>query len=101
MHENCVQENIKGVIIIKTYKHLSDKMFQLDACIQAIQLASKGKKKRRNVQRILSNPTPIALKTINQLKNGTWKPSVKEITILREGAHKKERKIQKPPFDND
>lgn len=76
-------------------------MFQLDACIHAIQSASKGKRKRRNVQRILSDPVPTALRTINQLKNGTWKPSIKETTILREGAHKKERKIQKPSFDND
>lgn len=67
----------------------------------AIITASRGKRGRRHVARILENPTPTIQRITEQLDNGTWRPPHHDIISLREGAHKKERMITKPSFEKE
>ena len=68
---------------------------------QAIFDAAKGKKKRKRVQRILSNPQPTLDLIKTTLADGTWEPPNHQAIKLREGAHRKERAIQKPQFKTE
>ena len=68
---------------------------------QAIWSASRGKKNRASVRRIVEDPGPTILKIIKELSSHTWQPPKHTITKLREGAHRKERAIQKPQFNDE
>lgn len=78
-----------------------DKITELSNIELAIYKASKGKTKRKAVEKILDAPTYYALQVQKMLVDKTYEPSpYKEMKIL-DGARKKERIIYKPMFYPD
>ena len=70
----------------------------IEACIT---LASKDKRNRASIKRICEDPTKVIEKTIYELENDLWEPETHNKIKLREGAHRKEREVQKPKFNNE
>lgn len=67
----------------------------------AILRASKGKRQRNDVKRILSNMDKYILKIKNLLEDKKFTPSDYKIEIIKEGINRKERVIYKPNFFPD
>lgn len=86
---------------MKREGNIYNKMCDPDLIRQAIINASKRKRKRKNVQRILSN-LDAAVKDIRQmLIHGTFKPSPPRIFTIKDGISQKERLITCPRFYPD
>ena len=68
---------------------------------QAILNASKGKRKRANVTRIIENEVYYTELLHQKLKNKTFEPSKYEKIKIQDGVRKKERIIFKPAFYPD
>lgn len=67
----------------------------------AILYASRGKKKRKNVLKVLENIDMAVLKIHEILTNGNYKPSPYQEKVIHDGVRKKERIIYKPCFFPD
>lgn len=68
---------------------------------QAIYEASRGKRRRREVQKVLANMDEYAGKIRRMLVNETFKPSPYSRETIRDGSRNKERDILKPRFYPD
>lgn len=85
---------------MKTYKNIYKNLLSLEKIKEIIILASKGKKKRREVKRVLNNLDFYANEILTMLKNKSFYmlPSHNK-TILRvrnfKGINKKIKKIKK------
>lgn len=86
---------------MKRYNNLFDKITSLDNLETAIIKASKGKTKRKNVQKILENPLYYAMVLKQMLINKTYKASPYNESKIFDGARQKERIIYKPKFFPD
>lgn len=86
---------------MKRIGNIYEKITLLGNIESAIMKASKGKKQRKKVEKILDYPTFYALQIQKMLKEKTYKPSpYYEMTIL-DGVRKKKRTIFKPQFYPD
>lgn len=78
-----------------------EKIVQLGNIESAIMHASKGKTKRKKVEKILDSPTYYAMQVQKMLKEKSYVPSPYIEMIIHDGARKKERVIYKPQFYPD
>ena len=86
---------------MKRYNNLFEKVCDLDNIHNAIQKASKGKKHRASVIKVLNNEDYYADEIRNMLLNGTYIPSPYVEKKILDGSRKKERIIYKPRFYPD
>lgn len=86
---------------MKTENGVFEKIIKKENIRLAIQNASKGKKNRSNVKKILQNEVFFVDEIYNMLKNKTYKPSPYIKTKIFDGNRKKERIIYKPQFYPD
>lgn len=78
-----------------------EQILALDNCKLAILHASKNKKKRKVVQKVLSNIDEYAMKLQAFLADKDLHFNDGIIAIINEGTHKKQRCLCKPPFYPD
>lgn len=83
---------------MKTYNHLIEKVADYDNLSTAIDNASKKKKHRKDVQRVLNNRHKYILKLIYILLNGLFFVRYHTPKIIQDGYSRKERKIIQPDF---
>lgn len=83
---------------MKRYNDIYEKIIDKQNIINAIFKASKRKKKRMSVRKVLDNIDYYAEEIQNMLINQTYKPSPSIVTRIYDGARKKERIIYKPKF---
>lgn len=86
---------------MKTEKNIYIKITDKNNIYKAIQNASKGKKSRSNVKKILDNIYFYVDFVYDQLKSKTYIPNKYEEKIIQDGVRKKERIIYKPRFFPD
>jgi retron-type reverse transcriptase len=82
-------------------KHVWEKITSLENIEEAIVRASEKKKKRRLVQRVLSNKRQYALQIQRMLIEKSFEPTPYIPVKVRDGASGKERLIHKPAFYPD
>ena len=82
-------------------KHVWEKITSLENIEEAIVRASKKKKKRKLVQKILSNKRQYALQIQRMLIEKSFVPTPYIPVKIRDGASGKERLIHKPAFYPD
>lgn len=86
---------------MKRYSNIFKDIVTKQNVISAIHKASKRKKKRKSVQKILLNDEEYAEKICEMLENKTYKPSPYIVSKIYDGARHKERTIYKPKFYPD
>lgn len=86
---------------MKRVGYLFDKVTQLGNIESAIMKASKGKTKRKSVDKVLDSPTYYALQIQKMLKEKSYIPSPYIEMKIHDGVRKKERIIYKPQFYPD
>lgn len=86
---------------MKTEKNIYIKIIDKNNICKAISNASKGKKSRSNVKKILDNIYFYVDVIYEQLKSKTYIPNKYEEKIIQDGVRKKERIIYKPRFFPD
>lgn len=86
---------------MKRTGNIFEKITQLGNIESAIMKASKGKKGRRSVEKVLDSPTYYAMQIQKMLKDKTYKPSPYIEMKIQDGVRKKERIIFKPCFYPD
>lgn len=94
-------ETIRKEPAIKRYGYIYERICSKANIRKAILRASKGKRKRKNVQRILNNISFYINEIHEMLVSETYKPAEYQTAIIREGIAKKERLIHKPNFYPD
>jgi len=72
-----------------------------DTILRAIQLASKGKRRRRDVRHVLQNKEKFARRLQKILIEERFEPSEYKTEIVFDGSHHKQRAIFKPKFFPD
>jgi RNA-directed DNA polymerase len=82
-------------------KHVWERITSLENIEQAILCASRNKKSRRLVQKVLSDRKAYALKIQKMLLEKTFKPTKYVPIQVRDGASNKIRLIHKPAFYPD
>jgi retron-type reverse transcriptase len=86
---------------MKRVGHIYEKILNPDLIHAAICEASRGKRHRADVQRVMAD-VPAHIKKIQEmLTNNTYKPSPYNIFIRYDHLNKKTRKIQRPAFFPD
>ncbi len=86
---------------MKRIGNLFEKITSLNNIELAIYNASKGKTKRKSVEKILDSPTYYALQVQKMLQEKTFVPSPYIEMKIKDGSNKKERTIFKPQFYPD
>lgn len=86
---------------VKRTGYLYDKIIDINNIKQAIINASKKKRNRKSVQKILKDVDFYALEIQSILTNKSYSPSLYIETIIKDGASGKERVIFKPKFYPD
>lgn len=86
---------------MKRIGNIYEKVIQLGNIESAIMKASKGKTKRKSVEKILDSPTYYAIQIQKMLKDKAYVPSPYIEMIIHDGVRKKERVIYKPQFYPD
>ena len=89
--EGLIDKYKNGVSGMKRIGNLFDKIVDLDNIEMAIYNASKGKKNRKNVAKILEFPTYYAMQVQQMLKSKTYKPSPYVEMKIFDGARKKRK----------
>lgn len=80
---------------------LYEQIYDKENILRAIQNASKGKRDRRFVQRILNNADAYAQKISEMLREECFTPSESRQRVIHDGASGKERLISVPRFYPD
>ena len=86
---------------MKRIGNLYDKICQEDNIRLAIRNASKGKRHRRQVRRVLEQEDRAVEQIIATLRSGSYTPRPARTKIIRDGAAGKEREITIPAFYPD
>ena len=86
---------------MKTVKNIYAKIIDKNNIYKAILNASRGKKKRENVQRVVNNITFYVDDIYNKLSTKTYKSKPYIEMKIHDGVMKKERIIYKPCFYPD
>jgi hypothetical protein len=76
-------------------------MLDINLIKGAIDKASENKRKRRDVQEVLSNKDHYAEIVQQMLRDHSYVPPTYELHTIREGSKHKEREIEKPHFKYD
>ena len=95
--EKLIDEHKK----MKRYSNIFGKIIDEKNILNAIYKASKRKRKRESVQKILENDSEYASKISEMLKNKSYVPSPYIVSKIYDGARHKERVIYKPRFYPD
>lgn len=91
----------KGTTLLKSFNGLFDGMMDRQEAEESIEEAAQHKKNRPAVQYILSHKKEVAERICEKIERNAWFPPHHERQKLQEGAHKKEREIVKPRFDDE
>lgn len=83
---------------MKRVGYIYKDVWNIDNCRAAILDASKKKRRRKNVKRILENLDDYAIKLSVMLKNHDYKPSPYTVRWINDGIKLKRRKLAKPRF---
>lgn len=83
---------------MKRTGNLYETICSFENCKQAILKASKRKRKRRNVQKILQNLDEYAERLSNMLREHKYDPSPYSVRWINDGIKQKRRKLAKPRF---
>jgi len=86
---------------LKRVGYIFEKITDIENIKNAIKKASRGKRNKKYVKKILENQDFYAEQIYQMLINKTYKPSPYKIKIIFDGANKKERQIYKPRFYPD
>lgn len=86
---------------MKRKGNIYGKITRLENIELAIYKASKGKTKRKSVEKILDCPTYYAMQIQKMLVDKSYKPSPYIKMTIKDGVRKKEREIFKPQFYPD
>lgn len=86
---------------MKRKGNIYEKICTFENCKEAIIKASKNKKNRQEISKVLSSIDKYALQLSELLKSKEYKPSPYIEKKIQDGAHKKERIIYKPQFFPD
>lgn len=86
---------------MKRHGYLFEKAFTKDNISLAIDKASKGKRKRKNVIKILCNKEKYVDKIYELVHSGNFKPAEYTHAIIIDGVSKKQRELCKPKFYPD
>lgn len=86
---------------MKRYNNIFDKITDLDNIKCAINNASKGKMKRRNVKRVVENTEMYAIEIRRLLISKEYKPLQSKGIVIYDKGNRKYRKIYKPAFYPD
>lgn len=86
---------------MKRIGYLYDKVTSKENINAAIHNASKGKKTKRAVKKVLKNIDYCANEIYNTLKNKSYKPNLYHESKINDGITKKHRIIYKPKFYPD
>jgi hypothetical protein len=95
------KDNKKGQTFMKRCGYIYEKVCDKENIRKAILRASKGKRKRKDVQKTLNNLTAYVDKVHELLIKESYVPSDYRTDVIREGIAKKERIISKPSFYPD
>lgn len=82
----------------KRVGYLYEKMLDRDLILATIRAGSRGKRRRRDVRRVLARPVWYADRLIRMLKNGTFRPTPPRIKHIRDSGNGKVRTIQITPY---
>lgn len=96
-----IKDKRKEVKIIKRKGNIYTDIYQLDNIKQAITIASRGKRNRREVKKVYNNIDYYAKYIRDLLINKKYVPSEYKIKTIQDGVSKKERVIYKPKFFPD
>ena len=83
---------------MKRVGYLYQEICSLENCRAAILTASKRKRRRRNVSRVLANLDHYAGVLRKLLKEHTWEPSPYSVRYINDGIKLKRRRLAKPRF---
>lgn len=86
---------------MKRKGNIYEKICTFENCKEAIIKASKNKKNRQEISKVLSSIDKYALQLSELLKSKAYKPSPYIEKKIQDGARKKERIIYKPQFFPD
>lgn len=86
---------------MKRIGYLYEKIYDIDNIKRAIANASRGKRNRKYVQRILADIDYYALKISRMLQSETYRLSPNRCKTIKDGASQKERNITIPAFYPD
>lgn len=86
---------------MKRIGNLYGKIYDVDNIRLAIRNASKGKRNRRYVARILANEEHYANQISEMLKTGTYQPRLNRTKVVYDTSSRKERNITIPAFYPD
>lgn len=86
---------------MKRIGYIYEKIYSLENIKLAIRNASKGKRRRKYVQRILNNADFYAEQISASLRENTYRLSPNRLKTIKEGAKQKERNITVPAFYPD
>lgn len=83
---------------MKSYNHLFEKLIDFDNIYKAIIRASKGKRKRHDVQKVLEHINKYVYRLQDLLTDRKLKIRKHEAKLINDGVHLKKRLIVKPDF---
>lgn len=86
---------------MKRIGYIYEKIYSLENIKLAIRNASKGKHRRKYVQKILNNADFYAEQISASLRENTYRLSPNRLKTIKEGAKQKERNITVPAFYPD
>ena len=86
---------------MKRVGFIFERIVDKDNILRAIDNSSRGKKKRRNVRRVLDNADKCAAEIQEMLMGKTYQPAKYWEEKIWDGANKKERVIYKPKYYPD
>ena len=86
---------------MKRVGYLYEKVIDKNNIRQAILYAAKGKRKRRNVRKVLNDINFYVEKIYDILKSKSFEPKPYRKVKIMDGVRKKERIIYKPAFYPD
>ncbi len=86
---------------MKRYNHIFERIINIDNIIKAINRASKSKRGRKKVERILDSSFFNAMEIRKMLVNKLYVPNKSKETIIIDGISRKVRVIRKPMFYPD
>lgn len=86
---------------MKTYKHLMEKIASEENIKAAIMNASKKKRNRKDVKKVLQDIDTHTKKIQKILLSGMYEAHIDTPCVINEGTHNKVRRIRKPHFKYD
>ena len=83
---------------MKRVGYIYEKIWNIENCKAAILDAAKGKKRRRNVKRVLEKIDDYAEELSAMLRDHTYRPSPYTVRWINDGIKQKRRRLAKPRF---